>query len=175
MGRHSGLHGLKNSLQYLNIHIEEKHIKEIYQKFLEIADKKKVIYDTDLIAIVSSFIENDQNQFFKIEYFSMFLEPGTDPKAVVSISYKGKIKKAEATGDGPINAIFSAISSLVDYTIILEEYHVTAISPGTNALGEAVAVTSINNREYVGRASSTNILEASAQAFIHAINHYELQ
>ncbi len=175
LGRHSGLHGLRNRLQYLNIHVEEQQIQEIYQKFLEIADKKKEIYDTDLIVIASSFIENNQSQFFKIEDFSMFLTPGTDPKAVVSISYKGTIKKAEASGDGPIDAIFSAISSLVEYTIVLEEYHVTAISPGTNALGEAVAVTSINNRECIGRASSTNILEASVQAFIHAINHYELQ
>lgn len=173
LGRHSGLHGLRNRFKHLNIHIKEENLEPLYQKFLAIADKKKEIYDTDLIAIVSDFIKEGDHNFYKIENFSMFLKPGEAPRAEVTLSSAGKENKAVASGDGPIDAIFSAISSLVDYEIILEEYHVTAISPGTNALGEAVAVTSINGRECTGRASSTDILEASAQAFVYAINHYQ--
>lgn len=178
LGRHSGLHGLKNRLKFLNIHIEETQIEKIYQKFLDLADKKKAIYDTDLITIVSNYREKKHDTFYQIEKFSMFLEPQKPPRAEVSLSSQGKIYHASGVGDGPIDAIFSAISSIVDYVIKLEEYHVVAMSPGTNALGEAVAVTNINGRECIGRASSTDILEASAQAFVYAINHfqfYELQ
>ncbi|XP_060085203.1 2-isopropylmalate synthase-like [Ylistrum balloti] len=173
LGRHSGLNGLRSRLKHLSIHVEEETLQELYKKFLEIADKKREVYDSDLIAIVSNFEEEEDNTFFKIEHFSMYLEPNTQPRAEVTLRIGEKNKKASASGDGPIDAIFSAICSLVDYTVVLEEYHVTAISPGTNALGEAVAVTTIEGKECIGRASSTDILEASAHAFVYALNHFQ--
>lgn len=172
LGRHSGLAGLTGKLKELNIHVDETKIPEIYEKFSELADKKKEIYDEDLYALIST-ITQERKKFIELIKLEVFITPNTTPKAKIEISnQKQEIVTMESQAEGPIDAIFTSIANSCDFKIKLIQYHVNAVTPGKEAVGEAAVVLLIEDNEYTGRGASVNILEASADAYIAAINNY---
>lgn len=172
LGRHSGLHGLISKLKELHIHIDEDSIPKIYKKFSNIADKKKEVYDEDLIALISE-VTQEPTKIIELKKLEVFVSPDIVPNAMVKMkNAKNESVEFRAEGDGPIDAIFSSIAQAIEEKIKLIEFHVNAVTPGKDAVGEAVVVININGIEYSGHAHSTDILQASADAYIAAINRY---
>lgn len=173
LGRHSGMHGFKTRLSEIGLILAEEDIKTSYQRFLEIADRKKEVFDDDLFAIVSEVL-GQQAATYVLDYFNIISGNVSLPTATVRIVSNGDSIEEAATGDGPVDAIFRAIDRAVNLSPTLKEYSVQAVTPGKQALGEVAVVLDFGTCKCTGRGSSTDILEASARAYVNALNRYKL-
>ncbi len=171
LGRHSGLHGFKNRLTELGFKIEDRDIKTAYERFLEVADRKKEVFDDDLFVILSEQMESG-SQAYLLDYFSIQSGNKAVPTAAVRLKIGEELVEEAATGDGPVDAIFRAIDRVTGLKTSLKEYTVQAVTPEKTAMGEVAVSVDIDGRMYNGRGASTDILEASAKAYINALNHY---
>ena len=175
LGRHSGRHGLKARLEALGHHLEPERLSQIYAQFLELADKKKEVYDEDLRAIMGDVLEADG--YYKLDYLHVNLGTTTIPVAIVRISGGGEIYEDSATDDGPVAACFGAIKRALDLSgdFKLEHYQVRSITGGKSALGEVTLRLRHDEDIYAGRGVSTDTIEASAKAYLEALNQYQVQ
>jgi 2-isopropylmalate synthase len=193
LGRHTGRHGFADRCKKLGYKLTKDEIDQAYQKFLAIADKKKEIYDEDVIAIIDDEVRVVEHTF-ELEYMRVHIETGNAPTAAVKIKSKDGIKEAQAEGDGPVDAAYNAIREATGYSPNLESYAIRAVTSGKEALGEATVKIKTDpstmlpstalgtggagsstplttgSRTFVGRGISTDIIEASAKAYIDAIN-----
>jgi 2-isopropylmalate synthase len=169
LGRHTGRHGFTERCKKLGFKLNKQETEHAYQRFLEIADKKKEVFDEDLAAIV-----NDETriveQIYQLEYLHVASETGTLPTASVKIRIKDQVKQAAACGDGPVDAAYEAIREATGVSAKLENYSIRAITSGKEALGEATVKIFDDGRTYIGRGVSTDIIEASAKAYVDALN-----
>jgi 2-isopropylmalate synthase len=191
LGRHSGLHGFKTRLGELGFSLSDADLKKAYDRFLEIADRKKEVFDDDLYVIISDQLGHD-TETYTLDYFNIQSGNMAVPTATVRIrSGEASTKSGKAaagsgaggeeaqafeeaaTGDGPVDAIFNAIDRAIGLSTNLLEYVVQAVTPGKQALGEVSISVEIEGRKFVGRGASTDILEASAQAYVNAINRWK--
>jgi 2-isopropylmalate synthase len=172
LGRHSGLHGFKSRLSELGITLTEDEAKKAYARFLEIADRKKEVYDDDLYVIVSDQLGRE-TETFSLDYFNIQSGNVAVPTATVRILSGGERREEAATGDGPVDAIFNAIDRALGLTTKLLEYVVQAVTPGRQAIGEVSVSLEVDGRKFVGRGASTDILEASARAYVNALNRWK--
>ncbi len=170
LGRHSGRHGFKVRCQELGFELSEEQLTDMYAKFIELADKKKEIFDEDIIAILDDAMPRT-SECFKLDYMQCTSGTGI-PSATVRIIRDGKEELLEtALGDGPVDAVYNAISKATGMNVTLENYSIRAVTGSTDALGEAMVRIRDNERVYAGRGISTDIIEASAKAYINALNH----
>ncbi len=172
LGRHSGKHGFIKRLKELGLKLSEDDLTTAYESFLKIADKKKEIYDDDLFVIISDSLGHKSDTYI-LEYFNIISGNTTVPTATVKIRQGEKIEEEAATGDGPVDAIFKSIDRIIKIETKLHEYLVQAVTPGREAMGEVSVSLIIKDKKYIGRGSSTDILEASAKAYVSAINQYK--
>jgi 2-isopropylmalate synthase len=172
LGRHSGLNGFKTRLADLGLSIPESELRKAYDRFLVIADRKKEVFDDDLYVIVSDQLGHE-TETFTLDYFNILSGNTTVPTATVRLGSGDKSFEEAATGDGPVDAIFNAIDRAISISTKLEEYSVQAVTPGKEALGEVSVSVLIEGRKFVGRGASTDILEASAKAYVNAINRFK--
>ena len=170
LGRHTGRHGFTDRCKQLGYKLTEQEIEHAYQRFLEIADKKKEVFDEDLAAIINDEIRVVVEHTYELEYLHVACGTGTLPTASVRIRAKGETKQAAACGDGPVDAAYEAIREATGQAPKLESYSIRAVTGGKEALGEATVKITDNGRIYIGRGISTDIIEASAKAYIDAIN-----
>jgi 2-isopropylmalate synthase len=170
LGRHTGRHGFVDRCEQLGFKLNEQEIEHAYQRFLEIADKKKEVFDEDVAAIINDEIRIVVEKIYKLEYLRVLIETGESPTATVKIKSKEGIKAAQAEGDGPVDAAYEAIREATGYSPNLESYSIRAVTSGKEALGEATVRIKQNGRTYIGRGVSTDIIEASAKAYVDAIN-----
>jgi len=169
LGRHTGRHGFTNRCKQLGFKLTGQEIKQAYQRFLEIADKKKEVFDEDIAAIINDEIRIVE-QTYELQYLHVVSGTGALPTASVKIKTKDQVKQAAACGDGPVDAAYQAIRETTGQSPKLENYSIKAVTSGKEALGEATVKISQNGRIYIGRGVSTDIIEASAKAYIDAIN-----
>jgi len=169
LGRHSGLHGFKNRIAELGFELLDDEIKNIYEKFLYIADRKKEVYDEDLITIIIDELGMTDSTY-KLEYFNILSGNTSIPTATVKIRHNEEVLEEAATGDGPVDAIFRAIERAIGVSATLNEYKVHAVTPGKQAMGEVLVSITVDDMTVKGRGSSTDILEASAIAYVSALN-----
>ena len=169
LGRHTGRHGFVDRCRQLGFKLNEQEIEHAYQRFVEIADKKKEVFDEDLAAIINEEIHVVEH-VYELEYLHVASGTGTLPTASVKIRVKGETKLAAAFGDGPVDAAYEAIRQATGLSPKLERYSIRAITGGKEALGEATVKITENGRTFVGRGISTDIIEASAKAYVDAIN-----
>ena len=134
-----------------------------------IADRKKEVYDDDLYVIVSDQLGRE-TETYGLDYFNIQSGNVAVPTATVRITDGGERHEEAATGDGPVDAIFNAIDRALGITTKLLEYVVQAVTPGKQAIGEVSVSLEIDGRKFVGRGASTDILEASARAYVNALN-----
>ncbi|MDH4128443.1 MAG: 2-isopropylmalate synthase [Spirochaetota bacterium] len=170
LGRHSGKHGFRKRLAELQIILEEEDLEKAYKQFIVIADKKKEIYDEDLYAIIADEIRPSK-EMYKIIDFHTFC--GNDPaiaSATVILEKEGEHFRSASTGDGPINALFNAIDKISNIALKLERYTINSVTAGTDAIGEVSVVLNQDGRIISGHGSSTDIIHASAKAYINSIN-----
>jgi 2-isopropylmalate synthase len=169
LGRHTGRHGFKDRCKQLGFILTNEEAEQAYEKFLEIADKKKEIFDEDLAAIINDEIHVVEH-VYKLEYLHVSSGTGTLPTASVKIRTKDGIKLAAAFGDGPVDAAYQAIREATGKSPELESYSIRAVTGGKDALGEATVKITDQGRIHIGRGVSTDIIEASAKAYVDAIN-----
>ncbi|MBN2138108.1 MAG: 2-isopropylmalate synthase [Sedimentisphaerales bacterium] len=169
LGRHTGRHGFVDRCRQLGFTLKEEEIEHAYQRFLDIADKKKEVFDEDLAAIVNEEIHVVEH-IFDLQYLHVASGTGTLPTASVRIVTQGETKQAAACGDGPVDAAYEAIREATGLSPKLENYTIRAVTGGKEALGEATVRISEDGRKFIGRGISTDIIEASAKAYVDAIN-----
>jgi 2-isopropylmalate synthase len=169
LGRHTGRHGFIDRCKHLGFKLTDDEAERAYEKFLEIADKKKEVFDEDVAAIINDEIHVVEH-VYELEYLHVACGTGTLPTASVKIKIKDEEKQAAACGDGPVDAAYEAIREATGLSPKLENYSIRAVTSGKEALGEATVKIKDNGRIFVGRGLSTDIIEASAKAYIDAIN-----
>lgn len=169
MGRHSGKHSFKSKLEQYGISLTEEQFEKAFIKFMQIADTKKEVYDEDIFNIVASLLGSFP-QGYRLSYFHVYTGNTLLPAATVRIINGEKEYVAAATGDGPIDALFQAIDSALGLSPKLREYLVNAIASGKDAQGQVKVIIELDGEQFVGRGTSTDITEASALAYINAIN-----
>jgi 2-isopropylmalate synthase len=149
--------------------LSKEEMEKTYEHFLAVADKKKEVFDEDLAAIISDEIHLIE-QTYELLHLHVVIDTDTAPKASVKMRSTDKTIQADATGDGPVDAAYEAIREATGQSPKLESYSIRAVTGGKEALGEATVRISENGRTFIGRGISTDIIEASALAYVDAIN-----
>jgi 2-isopropylmalate synthase len=170
LGRHSGRHGLKSRLVELGYHLSEDDLQKAYNAFLIIADKKKEIFDDDLRVLMGDEIYKEE-ELYVLEYLQVNSGTGTIPTATIQINSGDKTVQESSPGDGPVDAVFNAIERALEIKPTVESYNVRSVTSGRQALGEAIVRIREGENSFNGRGTSTDIIEASAKAYLQAINH----
>jgi 2-isopropylmalate synthase len=169
LGRHTGRHGFADRCKKLGYKLAKNELEQAYQQFLQVADKKKEVFDDDVVAIIDDEVRVIEHTF-EMEYLRVLIETGISPTATVKIRSKGNLKEAQAEGDGPVDAAYEAIREATGFSPTLESYSIRAVTSGKEALGEATVRIKQDSRTCIGRGVSTDIIEASAKAYVDAIN-----
>jgi len=172
LGKHSGRHALAERLKELGFTLTSGQLDKINERFKALADKKKNIFDDDLIAIVEDEIKVAK-PVWKLESFEINSGTKITPLAKVNLTYKNKVMTAQSSGDGPVDAVFKAIDKVTGIKGELQDYRIEAVTKGKDALGEVSVKLKARNRVVTSRGSSTDIIEASARAYINALNKIE--
>ncbi len=170
MGKHSGRNAFKQALERVSISLEGDDFQQAFDKLKEIADKKIDVTDAEVAAIAHSQLNRDIKPAFTLENLSTSITTGSAPKASVTLSREGESQTAETTGDGMVDAACSAIRQLSGIEVELIEYNVGAITEGIDSLGHVVVHLESEGVRAIGRANSTDVVEASASAYLDAIN-----
>lgn len=169
LGKHSGRHAFKDRMSDLGIKLNDKELQKAFVRFKALADKKKTVYDEDLISIV-------EDEFSKVteiwQLSSLQIASGThsSPLATVKLKSKGKFFVKSSSGDGPVDALYKAIDKITKVKGELLDYSIQSVTRGKDALGEVSIKIRAKNQEAMGRGASTDIIEASAKAYLNAIN-----
>jgi 2-isopropylmalate synthase len=166
----SGRHALKHRLSELGYTLEEgPRFEQTYERFIAIADRKKQVYDADLETIMKDQISSAEGEF-ALEAIQVVSGTNAVPTAMVRL-VKGEQRFEESgSGDGPVDAAFKTIDRVTGARVELADFTVRAVTKGREALGEATVVVKANSMVVTGRGSSTDIIEASARAYVDAIN-----
>jgi 2-isopropylmalate synthase len=171
LGKHSGRHALQDALKELGFKVEGGALNQAFKRFKEIADKKKQVTALDLEAIVSDEMR-ESAQAYELKWFEIESGSQRAPQARVSIVLpSGEESVAQTSGDGPVDAIFGAIREATGTDAELQRYEVEAVTGGTDALGAVSVSVRANGRLASGQGVATDILEASARAFVRAISN----
>lgn len=169
LGKHSGRHALAKRLGALGYAVVGKDINGIYERFKKLADKKKVIFDDDLLALVDEkFAEMDE--IYSLDYINFSSGTKRTPSAAIALKKDKKILRAAAKGDGPVDAVFQAIDKITRVKTDLEDYAIKSVSSGKDAMGEVSVKLKHKGLSYCGRGSSTDVIEASAKSYLNAVN-----
>ncbi len=173
LGKHSGRHALRERLQQLGHELSDAQLDAVFERFKDLADRKKEIFDEDLEALVGQLLE-ESAEARRWEMVSLQTTGGTGVVPTATVRLKdlstGDILVDAATGDGPVDAAFGCIMRLTGREAVLREYDLRAVTGGGDAQGEVNLAIEAGGRLFRGRGRSTDIIEASAQAFVAAIN-----
>ncbi|ASJ16614.1 2-isopropylmalate synthase [Thermococcus chitonophagus] len=168
LGKHSGRHAFRKKLEELGYKLNEEEFERAFAKFKEVADRKKGITDLDIEAIIQEELGKGREKYH-VEV--LHVTSGKISTATVRVYWNGTEKiEASWSKNGPIDALFSAINKALNLDCRLKEYRVTSVTSGRDALGEVLVRIEHNGEIYVGRGLSTDIIEASAQAYLNAVN-----
>jgi 2-isopropylmalate synthase len=171
LGKHSGRHALQHALEELGYELDRDQLDGTFVRFKEVADKKGRLSAMDLEALMSDEMRVEAETGFHLDDMSFSGGTGQEPTArVVLVDQDGARREAEAVGDGPVDALMKAIDAAAGTVGRLMEYAVSAVTSGKDALGEARVVCEIGGRTVAGQSVSTDVLEASAIAYVRAVN-----
>ena len=172
MGKHSGRHAFKDKLNDLGYaDVTDDIIQAAFGKFKILADKKKHIYDEDIVALVDeNLILDNKINAINLKSLKVYAGTGEPQKAEMTLDVFGEIKKSTETGDGPVDAIFKCIKTLYPHDVKLQLYQVHAVTEGTDAQATVSVKIEENGRTTVGQAADTDTLVASANAYLNSLN-----
>ncbi|HEY9236218.1 MULTISPECIES: 2-isopropylmalate synthase [Phenylobacterium] len=170
MGKHSGRHAFREKLKELGYDLGQNALNEAFQRFKDLADKKKHVFDDDLIALVDDALASSAD---RIQVKHLRVIAGTDgpQEADLTVTVDGEERSAKATGDGPVDAVFNAIHEVVPHTAILRLFQVHAVTEGTDAQAQVSVRLEEDGRIATGQAADTDTLTASAKAYVNALNN----
>ncbi|MCL4109498.1 UNVERIFIED_CONTAM: hypothetical protein GTU68_024395 [Idotea baltica] len=170
LGKHSGRHAFRDRAEELGFTLDEASMEKAFADFIALADKKKDVYDSDIAALIENRI-GDSPDSWKIVSFHTSAGTGSIPTATLQLQCDDEPVQCDAaTGDGPIDAIFWTMERIIGIAARLQEYEVHSVSGGKDALGEVLVEIEVEGRVYTGKGVSTDIIEASARAYLKALN-----
>ena len=171
LGKHSGRNAFRSRLEELGIKFEkEEDLNAAFARFKNLADKKHEIFDDDLQALVSDTLQEGADECIKLMSIKASIETGEKPKSEITLSIDGEEKRAYAEGGGPVDATFKAIESMIESGCDLQLYSVNNITTGTDSQGEVTVRIGKDGRIVNGLGADTDIVTASAKAYINALN-----
>src|SRR3954447_23011021 len=171
LGKHSGRHALRDALEQLGFKVEGNALNQAFARFKEVADKKKQVTSLDLEAIVSEEMRESAERYV-LQSFEVTAGSHAEPRASVTVRLPSAAESVgESSGDGPVDAIFGAIRAATDEESELRSYTVSAVTEGEDALGEVTVMLRAHGRLASGQGVATDILEASARAYVRALSN----
>ena len=165
----SGRAALKNRLSLLGVNLDNGELDEVYQKFLDLADKKKDIKDDDILMLVGK--ESKMNRI-KIDYLQVTCGVGLRNVASIGLNIGGEHFEGTATGNGPVDAAINAVKKIISRETVIEEFLIQAINRGSDDVGKVHMQVQHNDMLYYGFSANTDIVAASVEAFIDAVNKF---
>ncbi len=165
----TGRHGLRDRIEKLGYSLSPDELDQTYQRFLAVADKKQEVFDEDLIAILHDELHPVPDTFH-LEHLQVWSGTTAIPTATVRLRLKDEVKQGAAIGDGPVDAVCRAICQAAQVSARLSSYEIRAVTSGTEAMGEVTVHVEEGDRKVMGRGASTDVIEASAKAFIDGLN-----
>jgi 2-isopropylmalate synthase len=173
LGKHSGRHALAVRLKELGFSdLSPAQIETINERFKALADKKKNIFDDDLISIVEDEFK-PVKALWLLDSFEIHSGSKRTPSAEVALKFKNKIESSRSTGDGPVDACFKAIDKITGIKGELQDYRIEAVTKGKDALGEVILKLKAKGKVVSARGASTDIIESSIRAYLNALNKIE--
>jgi 2-isopropylmalate synthase len=169
LGKHSGRHALKKRLQDLGVDLNEEDLNRAFVRFKELCDKKKEVFDDDLLAIVGEQVLAIAETYV-LEHLQFASGTNMIPTATIRLKKQDEIFQESGWGDGPVDATFKAIDQVTGIHPRLKEYSIRAVTSGKDALGEVMVSIEVDGQTVIGRGTSTDVIEASAKAYLNAIN-----
>ena len=169
LGKHSGRHAFSERLRKLGFSLNEKETNKAFEDFKKLADKKKEVFDEDLIAIVEDSTRGITEKYH-LESLEVTSGNKITPHATIKMKCGNKTVEVVSTGDGPVDACYKAIDKVTGLKGKLLNYSLRAITGGKDAVGDVTVRIKIKDEVIMGRGSSTDIVEASAKAYLNAIN-----
>ncbi len=170
MGKHSGRAALRKKLENLGYDLGDNKLQDLFVRFKELADRKKEVFDDDLIALMSDSATNDANDYIKLSALKVICGTEGPQTAEISLTIGSKTKKIKSQGSGPVDAVFNGVTELVSHSARLQLYQVHAVTEGT----DAQATVSVRMEEFgkisTGQSTDTDTVVASAKAYINALN-----
>ena len=169
MGKHSGRHAFKEKAKELGYVLAENQLNDAFYRFKDLADKKKEVFDDDIVALIDDEFSKGLDV---IKLVSLSIYAGTEgPQfADLSLEIDGEVKQNKSEGDGPVDALFNSIRTLIPHTASLQLYQVHAVTEGTDAQAEVSVRLHESGKTVIGRGADTDTLVASARAYISALN-----
>lgn len=171
LGKHSGRHALFVRLAKMGFPVAEHEKDKVYERFIALADKKKAVYDDDLVAIMREQFA-DIPQVYELDYMHVSTGTTTVPTATVRVRKGTAVLQDSACGDGPVDATLKTIDRITGQPGDLLNYSLQAVTRGDDAVGEVSVVVAFGSSKVSAKAASTDIVEASAKAYLNALNNY---
>ncbi len=169
LGKHSGRHAFKKALEDNGLRLSDDEVLRAFQEFKALCDKKKQVTIEDILSLVETQVPV-ASQTFSLRAFHISTSSTLPPMASVTLVRGTEQFTQEASGDGPVDAMYNAINKIVGLSPSLADYAIKAVTGGTDAMGEATVKVRDGDGLFVGRGTSTDILEASARAYLSAVN-----
>lgn len=174
MGKHSGRHAFKTRLKELGYELSDENLNKAFERFKTLADQKKEVFDEDIEAIVADeVLRIEIPERFRLATLNVVSGTESTPSATVEMSLDGKQMKESGTGDGPVDAAYKTIAKMTKTKSKLLRYSVNAITGGTDAQGEVTVRLQEDDHIVLGQGAHTDIIVASAKAYINALNKLE--
>jgi len=169
MGKHSGRHAFREKIKELGYDIGDNAFEDAFLRFKDLADKKKHVYDEDIEALVDDEMASADDRI-KVVALTVIAGTGGPQKATITLDVDGTHHTCEATGSGPVDAIFNAIKDIVPHDARLPLYQVHAVTEGTDAQAEVSVRLEEAGKTVIGRGADTDTMVASARAYVSALN-----
>lgn len=167
LGKHSGRHAFKERLQELGYQLPESEVEQLFSRFIELADRKKTVDDKDLEALLSTQVAR-VDIMYELQELQVF--SGNESMALVKLKKGTEIIKEAAAGDGPVDAVYKALERATALEVELLDYQLQATTGGTDSLGEVMVRISYKGKNYLGRGLHNDVVRASAEAYLQALN-----
>ena len=170
MGKHSGRHAFREKLKALGYELGQNALNEAFQRFKDLADKKKHVFDDDLVALVDDALASSADRV-QVKHLRVIAGTEGPQEAFLTVTIDGEERSANATGDGPVDAVFNAIHEVVPHEAVLRLFQVHAVTEGTDAQAQVSVRLEEDGRIATGQAADTDTLTASAKAYVNALNN----
>ena len=171
LGKHSGRAALADRAKMLGYRLNGEQLQQIFEEFKKLADKKKEIYDGDIVALIEQQLHGVAHEHWKLISFEIISRAGDVPHVKMTLQNGGQPATEEVTsGDGPIDAAFRAVEKITGLALACKDYQVRSATIGRDALGEASLEIEHEGRSYRGLGVSTDTVEATVKALLNAVN-----
>ncbi|MBI3121970.1 MAG: 2-isopropylmalate synthase, partial [candidate division NC10 bacterium] len=169
LGKHPGRHAFKKRLEELGIELADDDLNKAFVRFKALCDRKKEVFDEDLLALVEEEVMAPA-ETYTLEHLQFTSGTNIVPTATVRLKMQDEVSQESGWGDGPVDAAYKAIDLITKIPGKLLEYNLRAVTGGKDAMGEVTVAVEMDGQRVVGRGSSTDVIEASVRAYLHAIN-----